>query len=115
MSIELMLDQIISNLFSDTRKKMNSAKKDLFSKIRDDKIYLYQGSLQDYSRKKIIADTKNTLGTHYLIEKRKLRKYFGGLLSIIIDEADIRNRKNQFIYDIKNCNREHKIQCYRKK
>ena len=68
-------------------KKKNSAKKDLFSKIKDYKIYLYQGYLQDYSRKKRITDTKNTLHTNNFIEKDKSWKYIGGLLSIIIDEA----------------------------
>ena len=90
MSSWLMLDDIIMNLFSDiTEQKKDSAKKDLFSKIRDDNIYLYQGSLQDHSPKKGIYDTKKTLRTHNFIEKEKLRKYFCCLLSIVIDEADL--------------------------
>ena len=61
MSSGLMLDDIIMNLFSDiTKQTTDSAKKDLFSKIQDYRIYLYKGSLQDYSRKKRIADTKKT-------------------------------------------------------
>ena len=49
MSIGLMLDDIIMNLISDiTKKTTDSVKKDLFSKIQDDKIYLYKGSMQDY-------------------------------------------------------------------
>ena len=78
------------NLFSDTiEQKNNSEKENLFSKIKDDKIYLYQVSLQDYSWKRIITDTKNILRTHHSIEKEKLWKYICGLLSIVIYEADM--------------------------
>ena len=85
-----MLDNIIMNLFSDTtEQKIDSAQKHLFSKIKYDKTYLYQGYLQYYQSKKIITDTKKTLHTYHLILKGKLRKYFGGLLSIIIDETDL--------------------------
>ena len=49
MSSGLILDYIIMNLLSDiTKQKKDPVEKDLFSKINDDKIYLYQGSLQDY-------------------------------------------------------------------
>ena len=65
-----MLDNIIVNLFSDiTKQTADSLKNDLFSKIQDDKIYLYKGPLQDYPRKKIIADTKKILRLHHFIEK----------------------------------------------
>ena len=95
MSSGLMLDYIIMNLFSDiTEQKNNSAKMDLFSKTKDDKIYLYQGYLQDYSQKKIIADTKKTLRTHHFIEKDILKIFICGLLSIFIDEEDIENKTN---------------------
>ena len=48
-----MLDNIITNLLTDiTKQTTNSVKKDLFSKIQDDTIYLYKGSLQEYSWKK---------------------------------------------------------------
>ena len=53
MSSGLMLDNIIMNLLSDTTEKEEFSENDLFSKIKDDKIYLYLGSLQDYSWKKI--------------------------------------------------------------
>ena len=48
MSGGLMLDDIIMILFSDTTKQKLIQRKRIFSKIKDDKIYLYQGSLQDY-------------------------------------------------------------------
>ena len=90
MSGGLMFDNIIINLLSDTTEQtIDSAQKNLFSKIKDDTIYLYQVSLQDYSWKKIISDTKKTLRTHHFILKGKLRKYISGLLSIIIDEIDL--------------------------
>ena len=61
---------------------------------------------------KKIADTKKTLHTHNLIEKQKLRKYLCGLLSIVIDQADLEKITIQFINDIINFNNEHIIQCY---
>ena len=65
MSGGLILDNIIMNLFSDTTKqKMKSVRNDS-SKIKDDKIYFYQGYLQDYSRKKIIDDTKKLMSTSF--------------------------------------------------
>ena len=65
ISSGLIIDDIIMDLFSDITEQ----KKDLFTKINDDEIYLYRGSLQDYSWKEIISDTKNTLRTHHFIEK----------------------------------------------
>ena len=72
MSGGLMLDEIIMNFFSYTTKKGFIQRKRIYLKIRDDKIYLYQVFIQDYSRKKIIADTKKTLHTHNFIEKSKM-------------------------------------------
>ena len=55
-----MLDNIILNLLLDiTKQTTYSVKKDLFSKIQNDTIYLYKGSLQNYSRK-----------NEFLIQKR---------------------------------------------
>ena len=49
MSNQLIIYNIIMDLFTDiTKQKMDSVKKDLFSKIQDDTIYLYKGYLQDY-------------------------------------------------------------------
>ena len=85
MSSGLMLDGIIMNLFSDiTKQTTDSVKRDLVSKTQDNRIYLYKGSLQDYSRKKIIADTKKTLRSHHFVDKDKLRKYLSGMLYIYI-------------------------------
>ena len=49
MSSELMLDNIIMNLFTDiTKQTTDLVKKDVFSKIQDDTIYLYKLYMQDY-------------------------------------------------------------------
>ena len=84
MSCGLILNHIIIKLFSDTKRKKKSVKKDSFSKIEDDKIYLYQGSLQDYPWTKTVDVAKKTLRTHHFIEKWKLGKHFGGFLSILL-------------------------------
>ena len=116
MSSRLILDYIIINLFSGTTKqRMNSEKKDIFLKIKNDKNYLYQVSLKDYSWKNRFANTKNTLHTHNFIERRRLQKYIGGLLSIIIDEAGLEKRTNKLINYISTFNNEHIIKCYSKK
>ena len=63
MSIGLMLDDIIINLFTDTTKTNNEIiSKDYFSKIKDDTIHLYKGSLQDFTRKRKILMQKR----HYV-------------------------------------------------
>ena len=43
---------------------------------------------------KIIPHTKKTLRTYYFIERERLQKYLFGLLSIVINEADI-EKKNK--------------------
>ena len=55
MSGDLMIDNIVINIFSDTlEQEMNSMINKYFSKIKDDAIYLYQGYLRDYTWKKQI-------------------------------------------------------------
>ena len=49
-----------------------------------------------------------------LIKKGKLQKYFGGFLSIIIDETDLETKTNQLVNDIGNFNNKHIIQCWNK-
>ena len=53
---------------------------------------------------------KKTLRTHNFIEKGRLQKCIGGLLSIIIDEKDLEIIKNKLVNDIINFNNEHIIQ-----
>ena len=59
-------------------------------------------------------NTKKKLRTHHFIETKKLQKYLCGLLSIVIDEADLQNITNQLINDISNFNNKRMIHCYRK-
>ena len=114
MSNGLILDNITMNLISDiTKQTTDSSKKDLFSKIQDDRIYFYKGPLKDYSWKKRISDTKKTLSLHHFIEKDKLRKYMSDMLSMDHDEEDLEKKKNQFINDIRDFNNKHIIQCYK--
>ena len=50
ISSGFMIDEIIMTLFSDIiEQKQNLSKNVLVFKIKDDKMYLHQGSLQDYS------------------------------------------------------------------
>ena len=66
MSSGFMLDDIMMNLFTDiTKQTTDSVKKDLSSKIQYDTIYLYKGSMQDFTRKRKNADTKRTLRSHH--------------------------------------------------
>ena len=70
ISSELMIDKIIVNLFTDsTEQTTDSVQKNLFSKIQDDTIYFYKGSLQDFTRKRKNADTTKTLRSHHFNEK----------------------------------------------
>ena len=63
-----------------------------------------------YGRRKLLMQKRIKFTSFH--GKRKIWKYIDGLLSIIFDEADIENRKNQLINDISNFNNEHIIQLY---
>ena len=68
MSGVLILVDIIVNIFSETEEQeMNSMINIFFPKIKDDGIYLYQESLQDYTRKKTVTDTNKTLRSHHFM------------------------------------------------
>ena len=58
------------NIFSDTvEQETKSVINKYFSKIKDDGIYLYKGSIQDYTRKITITDKNKTLRSHNFMEK----------------------------------------------
>ena len=83
ISSGLMLYDIIMNLFSDiTEQKKNSSETDLFGKI-----YLCQGSRQDYSRKTLWYQKDITYTSFHW--KERLWKHLWGLFSIVIDEANM--------------------------
>ena len=89
------------NIFSETvEREMNSVMDKYFSKIKDDGIYVYLGSLQDNRRKRTITDINKTLHSHHFIGG-ELCKYLGGMLSIMVDKSDIKNRTKQWINDIR--------------
>ena len=107
----LMFDNIIMNLFIDSTEQITDlVQKHLFSKIQNDKIHLYKGSLYGFTWKGKNADTKNTLRLHHFIEKEKSRKYLYDILSIDNYEADVEKKRNQFINDINDFNNKNIIQ-----
>ena len=70
MSGGFILDDIITGIFSETvDQEMNSVIDKYFSKRKDDGIYLYQGYLQYYTRKKTVTDTNKTLLSHHFLKK----------------------------------------------
>ena len=104
MSSVLFLNDIIMHLFTDiTEQTEDSVQKHVFSKIQDDTIHFYKGSLHDFTQEQK-PDTKKTLCLHHFIEK-KLRKYLSGILYIDNDEVDLVNKINHFINDIINYNK----------
>ena len=70
------------------QNKKQLSEKWFFSEVKDDNIYLYQLYLQGYTWKNQFLIPQKKRANNF-IEKGKLRKYLGGLLSIIIDEADL--------------------------
>ena len=105
----LMLDDIIMNILSEAvEREMNSEINKYSSKIKDDGIYLYQGPLHYYTWKRTVTDTNNTLRSHHFVGG--IRKYLGGLLSIMVDEVYLENIAKQCINDIILFNNEQIIQ-----
>ena len=73
MSIGLMLDNIIMNLFTySTEKTTDSVQKHLFSKIQDDTINLYKGYLQDFTRKRKTLMQKGHYARIIKLKEKKL-------------------------------------------
>ena len=112
MSIGLMLDNIIMNLFTDiTNQSTQPHQKHLFPKIQDDTIHLYKVSMQDFTWKRKNSETKSTLRSHHYIGREKLGKYLSGILSIDNYEVDLEKKMNQFIGYISDFHNKHIIQC----
>ena len=114
MSSGLILDDIIINLFTDSTEKQRNH----IRKIYSPKLWMIQfNCTNDLCRilhGKENADTKNTLRLHHFIEREKLGKYISIILSIDNDEADIGNKANHFINDIRDFNNKHIIKCNNK-
>ena len=97
-----MLDDIIMILFINTTEKQGNSM--VFSKIKHDKIYLYK-PLQKYSRKQ---SGKKMSSSHHYFDKNR-NKNINGLLSIIIEKGELRNRTNKWLFHISGINKEHSI------
>ena len=65
----LMLYDIIMEMFlKKVEQKINHVINIFVAKIKDDEIYLYQGSLQEYKFKKTITDINKTLRSHHFMK-----------------------------------------------
>ena len=90
MSSGMMLDDIIMNIFTQSTKNTTKADQEhLFSRSKDDAIQMYKGSMQDFTWKTTIADTKRTLRSHHYIHIEIWRKYMNGITLIEITQADL--------------------------
>ena len=100
------------NIFVDTTKQqMKSVKNYYASKRKDDKIYLYQGSLPDYSWKNTIDYAKKYY-VHIISFKTIVEIYGRFVIYNVVYESYIKNITNHWINAIKNFNNEHIIQRY---
>ena len=89
MSIGMMLDDIIMNIFTQSKRKSTAAHQEhLFSRFKDDAIQLCKGSIQDLTWNNTIAYTKRTLRSDHYIIIDKLRKYISGISHIKNTKAD---------------------------
>ena len=98
MSSGTMLDDIIMNIFTQSTKNTTEADQEhLFSRSKDDAIQLYKGSMQDFTRKTTIYDTKRTLRSHHYIGIEIWRKYLNGIILIESTKADLEKKVDKFI------------------
>ena len=105
-----MLGDIIMNLFMNaTEKQGRSVNNFLFSPIKGWKNILVPRLSSGLSTKEKIEDTK-PIYVNIIILKKK--DYLDGLLSIMIDEANLMKRTNQWFYNIQDFNKEHIIRPY---
>ena len=74
-------------------------------------MYLYKGSLQNYSWKNTNQDLNNVMFAS-LCWQKTLLNYLDGLLSIILDEEEIINLTNEWFFHIRDFNKEHVILYY---
>ena len=105
-----MLDDIIMNIITQSTKECTAAHQEhLFSRLKDYAIQFYKGSMQDFTRKTTIADTKRTLRCHHYIEIEKLGKHLSGILHIENTKADLEKKVDKFINDKSDFNNTHII------
>ena len=70
---------------------------------------LYKGSMQDFTWKTTIANTKRTLRSHHCIGIEKLRKYLYGIPLIENTKAGLEKKVDEFINDKIDFNNTHII------
>ena len=110
MSIGMMLDDIIMNIFTQSTKETTAAHQEhLFSRFKDDAIQFYKRSMQDFTWKKTIADTKMTLRSRHYIWIEKSIKYLYGISHIENTKAYLEKRVEKFINDKSDFNNTHII------
>ena len=98
MSSGMMLDDIIMNTFTKITKNTNKANQEhYFSRSKDGVIQLYKGSMQDFTWKTTITDTKRTLRSHHCISIELWRKYLNGITLIESTQADLDKKVDEFI------------------
>ena len=98
MSSGMMPDDIIMNVFTKITKNTNKANQEhFFSRSKDGVIQLYKGSMQEFTWKNTITDTKRTLHSHHNISIELLRKYLNGITLIESTQADLEKKVDEFI------------------
>ena len=98
MSSGMMLDDIIMNIFTQSTKNTNKAKQEqFFSRSKDFVIQLFKGSMQEFTRKTTIIDTKRTLRSHHYIGIEIWRNYMNGITLIESTQADLDKMVDEFI------------------
>ena len=98
MSSGMMLDDIIMNIFTQsTIFTTKTNQEHFFSISKDDAIQLYKGSMQEFTWKITIADTKRKLRSHHYIGIEIWRKYMNGITLIESIQADLEKKVEKFI------------------
>ena len=98
MSSGMILDNIVMNIFTQSTKNTTEAdQENLFSISKDYAIQFYKGSMQDFTWKTKIDDTKRTLRSHHYIGIEIWRKYLNGITLIESTQADLEKKVDEFI------------------
>ena len=98
MSSGMMLDDIIMNIFTKITKNTNKSNQEhYFSRTKDGVIQLYKGSMQDFTWKTTINNTKRTLRSRHYIRIDVWRKYLNVITLIESTQADLDKMVDEFI------------------
>ena len=98
ISSVMMLDNINMNIFTQSTKNTTEADQEhLFSRSKDDAIQLYKVSMEDFTCKTTVSDTKMTLRSHHYVGTEIWRKYLNGITLIESTQADLEKKVDEFI------------------